>query len=208
LKARFRYYDFGQKKHEEFTTEPVKVSLVCPILNSREITQQQWEYTIGNLVHATETFTGVPMSSAALEAMLSQTLREFNLHPVPPQYVSDSAHEIGTRQRFFAIGVKGTPYAVQLEITGGQGTMSNVTITAWSASPQTLVGFYHGLLDAIEKRVHIRDHLKGKVIIREVEGDYVAGQRVGVEDSVILRSQIGASKQPPHSHSHPPVFIK
>lgn len=190
LKARFRYYDYNQKKHEEFTIGPVNVSLVCPILKPSEITPRQWKHTTSHLVNATETFTDIPMSSASLEVMLSRTLQEFNLYPLPSQHLPDSSANGGSRLRFFAIGVKGTPYAVELAVKS-VGAISSVTITAWANSPQTLVGFYHGLLDAIEKRVQIRDHIRETVVIRDVEGDYIEGQRIDIEDSVVSRSQIG-----------------
>lgn len=63
-------------------------------------------------------------------------------------------------------------------------------LKAWAEKEDALTGFYHGILDEIEKRVKVKEYIDDSIVQHNVH----IGDKIGtlVKDSVVQRSNIGA----------------
>jgi hypothetical protein len=111
--------------------------------------------------------------------------------------------------RFYGEGVQGLKYAVQIEVVGG-AKKSKLILKAWAEKEDALTGFYHGILDEIEKRINLKGYIDEPIIQNFITGHYITGQvgkiidvgdksiQIGtqVKDALVQRSNIGANKCP------------
>lgn len=90
--------------------------------------------------------------------------------------------------KFYAEGIKEFKYAAQIEVVGG-AKKSKLILKVWANNEESLIGFYHGILDEIEKRVKVKDYINDSIGQQNIHiGDKIGTQ---VKDSVVQRSNIG-----------------
>lgn len=183
------YYDYKTKKTTEATIPTKNVSIICPMLKSKEISESEWRNTISALRKAEETTKEIDMDASLLFDITSDVLQDMNLFMLDPK-VNDSGNLCRTVSKFYGEGVKSLKYAAQIEVVGGP-SKSKLILKAWAESEDALTGFYHGILDEIEKRVHVKNLIDTTVVNNYHYGDNIGTQ---VKDSVVQRSTIGTNK--------------
>lgn len=189
VSGRVNYYDMVSKKHLDIELEPKSLSIICPILRRREIREDEWREVVSNFIKAEETTTDIPIESESLFGMVSEILKDLNLFELAPVITKSQQLFRGTA-RFYGEGVKGLRYAAQMEVVGG-ARKSKLILKAWAEKEEALTGFYHGILDEIEKRVDVKEYIDDSIVQYHVH----IGDKIGalIKDSVIQRSTIGAS---------------
>ncbi len=121
--------------------------------------------------------------------MASRIIKDMHMHMLKPEVTQDQKLFNGVA-RFYCEGVKGLRYAAQIEVVGG-ARKSRLILKAWAEKEDALTGFYHGILDEIEKRVKVKEYIDDSIVQYNVH----IGDKIGtlVKDSVVQRSTIGAS---------------
>ena len=127
-----------------------------------------------------KTTEDIPFSCEELFKVVSSVVKDMNMFMLPPEITS--TRRVG---RFYCEGIKGLKYAVQIEAIGGL-QKSKLIIKAFAPNQESLIGFYHKILDEIQERVSIKDYIKEPLIIK---GDYVVSKKE-IKDSVIYKSDI------------------
>ncbi len=189
VSGRVNYYDMVSKKHIDIELEPKSLSIICPMLRRKEISEDAWRDLVSGLVKAEETTTDVPMDGEGLFGIISEILRDLNLFMLPPG-INKAPQIFRGTARFYGEGVKGLRYAAQIEVVGG-ARKSKLILKAWAEKEDALTGFYHGVLDEIEKRVKVKEYIDDSIVQYNIH----YGDKIGtlVKDSVVQRSTIGAS---------------
>jgi len=92
--------------------------------------------------------------------------------------------------RFYGEGVKELKYAAQIEVVSGM-KKSKLILKAWAEREDALTGFYHGILDELEKRVQVKGYIDDNI----VQNFYHYGDNIGtqVKDSFVYKSNVGNS---------------
>lgn len=180
------YYDYSTKKTRESEIPPKNLSIVCPMLRSKEINEDAWRSALLGFVKAEEGTKDIDMPASILFHITSDILRDMNLYMLEPK-INDSHDLYRAVARFYGEGVKELQYAAQIEVIGGS-KKSRFILKAWAEREEALTGFYHGILDEIEKRVHV----KGLIDNAIVQNIYQYGDRIGtqVQDSFVYKSSI------------------
>ena len=193
VSGRVTYYDYGSKKTKEVDIPPKSLSIVCPMLRAKEIDKTGWKETVSRLIQVDESIQDVQMAAENLFTVASRVIGNMNMFMLEPEVTSSPRLFTGTAS-FYAEGVKGLKYAVQLEVIGGT-QKSNLILTAWAEKEEALTGFYHGILDEIEKRVQVKGYIEDSIVQKFYHiGDNVKIGTV-VKDSVVQRSTIGGSAE-------------
>ena len=189
VSGRINYYDMILKKRLDIELRPKSLSIVCPMLHRKEISEDAWRDLVSGLVKAEETTTDIPIDGEGLFGIISEILKDLNLFMLPPVITRAKQIFRGTA-RFYCEGVKGLRYAAQIEVVGG-ARKSKLILKAWAEKEDALTGFYHGVLDEIEKRVKVKEYIDDSIVQYNVH----IGDKIGtlVKDSVVQRSTIGAS---------------
>ncbi len=189
VSGRVNNYDMVSKKHLDIELEPKSLSIVCPMLHRKEISEDAWRDLVSGLVKAEETTTDVPMDGEGLFGIISEILKDLNLFMLP-QGINKAPQIFRGTARFYGEGVKGLRYAAQIEVVGG-ARKSKLILKAWAEKEDALTGFYHGVLDEIEKRVKVKEYIDDSIVQYNVH----IGDKIGtlVKDSVVQRSNIGAA---------------
>jgi hypothetical protein len=182
------YYDYKTKETTETSIPPKNVSIVCPMLKSKEITESDWRNTLSGLTKAEETTKEIGMPASTLFDVVSDVLQDMNLFMLDHK-VNDSGNLYRAVAKFYGEGVKSLKYAAQIEVVGGS-SKAKLILKAWAESEDALTGFYHGILDEIEKRVHVKGLIDSNVVNNYHYGDKIGTQ---ITDSVVQRSNIGTS---------------
>jgi hypothetical protein len=169
------YYDYSTKKTSEIEIPAKNLSIVCPMLRVKEISESEWHNIVSNFVETEESTKDIDMSAETLFTMVSRIVKDMHMHPLNPE-ITNSPQLYNGVARFYGEGVKGLKYAAQIEVVGG-------------AKKEALTGFYHGLLDEIEKRVHVKGYINDSI----VQNVYHYGDNIGtqVKDSLVQRSNVG-----------------
>ena len=180
------YYDYSTKKTRESEIPPKNLSIVCPMLRSKEISEDAWRSALSGFTKAEESTKDIDMPASTLFDITSDILRDMNLYMLEPK-INDSHDLYRAIARFYGEGVKELQYAAQIEVIGGS-KKSRFILKAWAEREEALTGFYHGILDEIEKRVHV----KGLIDTAMVQNIYQYGDRIGtqVKDSFVYKSSI------------------
>ena len=170
--------------------ETLKIKVVCPIFRTeQDINIGRLKELVSGLVKAEETTTDIPIESEGLFGMISEILKDMNLFALAPGTNKTQQIFRGTA-RFYGEGVKGLRYAAQIEVVGGSNK-SKLILKTWAEKEDSLTGFYHGLLDEIEKRVNVKDYINDSIVQYNIHyGDKIGTQ---VKDSIVQRSTIGAN---------------
>ena len=180
------YYDYKSKETTEAAIPPRNVSIVCPMLRSKEITENEWRNILVGFAKAEETTKEIDLPASTLFDITTDVLQDMNLFMLDPK-VNDSGNMYRGVSKFYGEGVKSLKYAVQIEVVGGPAK-SKLILKAWAEAEDALTGFYHGILDEIEKRVNVKGLIDTKVVNNYHYGDKIGTQ---VKDSVVQRSNIG-----------------
>ncbi len=193
ISGRVHYYDYSTKKRQEADIKTKSLSIVCPLLKAKKIEKVAWKETVSRLIQAEESTKEIQIPAETLFTMASRVIEDKNMFLLEPEVTSTPQLFNGVA-RFYAEGVKELKYAVQIEIVGG-AKKSRLILKAWAEKEEALTGFYHGMLDELEKRVQVKDYIEDSIV------QYNIG--TVVKDSVVQRSTIGGGEEPgrkcPHS---------
>ena len=188
VSGKVTYYDYAVKTTKDTEIPARNLSIICPMLQSKEIDKSTWRHTVSKLVKAEESTKDIDMPAATLFDITCDVLRDMNLYMLEPK-VSDSSTLYRATAHFYGEGVKELQYAAQAEVIGG-AKKSKLILKAWAEREDALVGFYHGVLDEIEKRMNVKQYIDTPAVQQFYHyGDNVSTQ---VRDSVVQRSKIGA----------------
>ncbi|AKB84938.1 hypothetical protein [Methanococcoides methylutens] len=176
------YYDYKSNKTTENAIPSKNISIICPMLKSKEISESEWRNALSGLTNAEENTKEIDMPASTLFDVTSDVLQDMNLFMLPPK-VNDSDNFYRATSKFYGEGIKELRYAAQIEVVGGS-SKSKLILKAWAESEDALTGFYHGILDEIEKRVHVKG-LIDNIIVYNHYGDKIENQ---INDSMIQRS--------------------
>ena len=190
VSGRVNYYDYSTKKRQEMDIETKSLSVVCPLLKIKEITLAEWRSTISHFVKTEESTKEISMPAETLFGMASRVIEDMNMFMLDPE-ISSTPQMYDGVARFYGIGVKDLKYAAQIEVVGGT-KKSKLILKAWAEREEALIGFYHGILDEIEKRVQV----KGLIETDMVQNIYQYGDRIGtqVKDSFVYKSKVEADE--------------
>ena len=115
----------------------------------------------------------------------TRILKDMNLYMITPEVTSTPQLYTGAA-RFYAEGVAGLKYAAYIEVVGKR--KSRLIVKAWAEKEEALTGFYHKILQDIEKRTDIN------LFIDDSLNQYNINKTT-IQDSVIQRSNIGSEKK-------------
>ncbi len=188
------YYDNKADDYREAELKPRKCNISCPTLKVTRIDEHDWRLATSNLVHYEETTESVPISAEGLFDIANDVIRDMNLYMLEPK--ESKGHNLFRGMTlFYAEDVKGSRFATKLEVLGGS-KKSKLILRAYAENDEMLVGFYHTLLDEIQKRTNIKNYIEEATVIQHI-GEYVAGSKTTIRDSVVQRSQIGSGAPAP-----------
>ena len=127
------------------------------------------------------------MPAEILFTMVSRIVKDMHMHRLEPE-ITNSQQLFNGVARFYGEGIKGLKYGAQIEVVGG-AKKSRLILKTWAEKEDALTGFYHGLLDTIEKRVQVKGYIDDSI----VQNFYHNGDNIGtqVKDSIVQRSNIG-----------------
>jgi hypothetical protein len=190
VSGRINYYDMASRKRHDIELESKSLSIVCPMLHGKEINEPEWHDTVNNLVKTEESTREIEMPAESLFTMTSRIIRDMHMYTLKPE-ITQSQQLFNGLTRFYGEGIKGLRYAAQVEVVGGT-RKSKLILKAWAQKEDALTGFYHGILDEIEKRVNVKGYINDSIVQYNIHyGDKIGTQ---VKDSIVLRSNIGARK--------------
>ncbi|MDO9098976.1 MAG: zinc ribbon domain-containing protein [Candidatus Methanoperedens sp.] len=189
VSGRVNYYDMASRKRQDIELEQKSLSIVCPMLHGKEISETEWHDTVSNLVKTEESTREIDMPAESLFTMVSRIVKDMHMHMQKPEVTQNHKLFNGVA-RFYGEGVKGLKYAAQVEVVGG-AKKSKLILKVWAEKEDALTGFYHGMLDEIEKRVNVKEYIDDSIVQYNVH----IGDKIGtlVKDSVVQRSNIGAA---------------
>ncbi len=188
------YYEVLTKQVREIAIRPITASVQCPRFSPRPRTEEAWRADAEHLLSVEEQTEDVPVGGSDLFAILTDVVEEMGLYKLPPKITNSDAFFRG-KAYFSAADEGGDPMAVKLEILGGP-SQSKLIVRTLARTEEDLAGLYHRLLDEIGKRLDIRRYLAG-VTVRHIHGDYIAGSKVTVQDSVIQDSNLAGHREGP-----------
>jgi hypothetical protein len=184
------YYDYSTKKTSEMDIPAKSLSIVCPMLKGKEISESEWQNIVSRFVETEESTREIDMPAETLFTMVSRIVKDMHMHPLNPE-ITDSPQLYNGVARFYGEGVKGLKYAAQIEVVGGE-KKSKLILKTWAEKEEALTGFYHGLLDEIEKRVQIKGYINDSI----VQNFYHYGDNVGTQmkDNFVYKSDVGSGE--------------
>ena len=181
------YYDYSTKKTSEIEIPAKNLSIVCPMLHSKEISENAWRNALSGFAKAEESTKEIDMPASTLFDITTDILQDMNLYMLEPK-INDSSNLYRGVAKFYGEGVKELKYAAQIEVVGGT-KKSKLILKSWAEREDALTGFYHGVLDEIEKRVHVKGYINDNIVQNfHHHGDNIGTQ---VKDSLVQRSNIG-----------------
>ncbi|WP_129582672.1 zinc ribbon domain-containing protein [Methanolobus psychrotolerans] len=185
LAGNIRYYDYSQKKHVQVDLSNKMVDIVCPVLRVREIDEAAWRMNVGSMMIAEEDTKDLEIPAENLFDMATRILKDMNMYMITPEVTSTQQLFTGVA-RFYAEGVAGLKYAAYVEVVGKR--KSRLIVKAWAEKEEALTGFYHKILEEIEKRTDIKLFVDDSVTQYNISN-------TTIQDSIIQRSNIGTGKR-------------
>ena len=181
------YYDYSTKKTSEIEIPAKNLSIVCPMLHSKEISEEAWRNALSGFARAEESTKEIDMPASTLFDITTDILQDMNLYMLEPK-INDSSNLYRAVAKFYGEGVKELKYAAHIEVVGG-AKKSKLILKSWAEREDALTGFYHGVLDEIEKRVHVKGYINDNI----VQNFHHYGDNIGtqIKDSLVQRSNIG-----------------
>jgi hypothetical protein len=181
LSGNIRYYDYSIKKHVQVDLSNKMVNIVCPVLKVTEVDENNWRLNVSSMIIAEEDTKDLEIPAENLFDIATRILKDLNMYMIAPEVTSTQQLFTGVA-RFYAQGVAGMKYAAYIEVVGKR--KSRLIIKAWAEKEEALTGFYHKILEEIEKRTDI------KLFVDDSLTQYNINNTT-IQDSVIQRSNIG-----------------
>ncbi|MCD4806368.1 MAG: zinc-ribbon domain-containing protein [Methanococcoides sp.] len=185
ISAGIDYYDYNTKKRKHVDLEGKMVSIVCPVLRVRQIDEPSWRSVVSTLISAEEDSKDLEIPAENLFDIATRVLKDMNMYMTEPEITSTPRLFTGVA-RFYAEGVSGLKYASYVEVVGK--TRSRLILRAWAEKEDALTGFYHKMLEEIEKRTDV------KLFVDEGSAQYNIST-TNITDSLIQRSNIGSEPE-------------
>ncbi len=185
ISAGIDYYDYNTKKRSHVDLEGKMVSIVCPVLRVRQIDEPSWRSVVNTLISAEEDSKDLEIPAENLFDIATRVLKDMNMYMIEPEITSTPRLFTGVA-RFYAEGVSGLKYASYVEVVGK--SRSRLILRAWAEKEDALTGFYHKMLEEIEKRTDI------KLFVDEGSAQYNIST-TNITDSLIQRSTIGSESE-------------
>lgn len=184
ISGSIRYYDYSKKKHIQLDLSDKMVDIVCPVLRTVETDEYTWREDVSDMLIAEEDTRDLDIPAENLFDMSTRILKDMNLYMIPAEVTSTQQLFTGVA-RFYAEGVSGLRYAAYVEVVGKR--KSRLIIKAWAEKEEALTGFYHKILEEIEKRTDVKLFVDDSVTNYNINNTTIS-------DSVIQRSNIGNGK--------------
>lgn len=185
ISGKISYYDYNQKKHVQFDLSDKMVDILCPVLKIKEIDESSWRTATSKMLLAEEDTKDLEIPAENLFDITTRILKDMNLYMIDPEVTSTPQLYTGAA-RFYAEGVAGLQYAAYIEVVGKR--KSRLIVKAWAEKEEALTGFYHKILQDIEKRTDINLFVDDSVNQYNIN-------KTTIQDSVIQRSNIGSEKK-------------
>ncbi|MDG6243703.1 MAG: hypothetical protein QCH31_04825 [Methanolobus sp.] len=185
IAGNIRYYDYSQKKHLQLDLSNKMVDIVCPVLRVTETDEATWRLDISSMMVAEEDTKDLGIPAENLFDIATRILKDMNMYMITPEITSTQQLFTGVA-RFYAEGVAGLKYAAYIEVVGKR--KSRLIVKAWAEKEEALTGFYHKILEEIEKRTDI------KLFVDDSLTQYNISNTT-IQDSIIQRSNIGSGKR-------------
>ncbi|TFH40968.1 MAG: PEGA domain-containing protein [ANME-2 cluster archaeon] len=189
VSGRINYYDYITKKRQDLDIEKKMVSIICPVLKRKEIDEDGWRLATQELIKAEENTKDLDIPGENLFNIVTRVLKDMNMFMISPEITSTPQLFTGVAM-LYAEGAAGLRYAAYIEVVGGR--KSRMILKAWAEKEEALTGFYHRILDEIEKRTDIKMFINDGII------QYNTNNTV-VRDNIIQRSNIDLGNR---SHCH------
>ena len=187
VSGKIEYYDYAAKGRKMLDIENKSLSVICPVLKRKEIDPQQWEKVTDELIKAEEKIKELSAPAENLFNITSRVIKDNGMFMLKPEITSTPSLFNGLAM-FYAEGVTGYRYAAYMEVVGG-ARKSRMILKVWAEKEEALIGFYHRILDDIEKRIDVKIFIDDAIVQQHIHyGDKIGTQ---VKDSVIQRSTIG-----------------
>lgn len=185
ISASIDYYDYNTKKRKHADLEGKMVSIVCPVLRVKQIDEPSWRSVVSTLISAEEDSKDLEIPAENLFDIATRVLKDMNMYMIEPEITSTPRLFTGVA-RFYAEGVTGLKYASYVEVVGK--SRSRLILRAWAEKEDALAGFYHKMLEEIEKRTDI------KLFVDDGSAQYNIST-TNITDSLIQRSTIGSESE-------------
>jgi len=180
VSGRMNYYDYGTKKRQDIDIEKKMISIVCPVLKRKEIDEDGWRNATEELIKAEENTKDLDIPAENLFNIATRVLKDMSMYMIKPEITSTPQLFTGVGM-FYADGAAGLRYAAYIEVVGGR--KSRMILKAWAEKEEALTGFYHRILDEIEKRLDIKIFIDEGIIQYHVH-------KTEIKDNIIQRSNI------------------
>ncbi len=198
VSGKIEYYDYNTKGRQMLDAGTKMVRVICPVLKRKEIDIKQWEQATEELIKAEENIKELAVPAENLFDITSRVIKDNSMFMLNPEISSTSKLFVGYA-RFYAHGVTGLRYAAYIEVVGG-ANKSRLILKVWAEKEEALTGFYHRLLDEIEKRIDVKIFIDDSIVQHFVHIDeYVGRDKIGrdqvgtqINDSFVKNSTIGA----------------
>ncbi len=185
ISGNIRYFEYKTEDYKDLKIEPKRTTIICPMMKVIKIDEKDWWDITSRLIKVEETTEDIPIKGKVLFDLVKDVLRDQNLYMLEPKITKDENIFRGV-VRFYCEGVKGLKYGIYVEVIGGS-IRSKLILKAYAENEESLIGFYHCILDEIQKRTNVKKYVSEAVI---VQGDYVVGDKKEIKDSVIHRSNV------------------
>lgn len=185
VSGNIEYYDYGTKKRKDAEVGSRFVNIICPVLKSKEVTENEWREYVRDMISTGEDSKDLEIPAENLFSIVSRVLKDMNLYMIEPE-ITSTPQLYTAVGRFFAEGVAGMHYAAYIEVVGKR--RSRLILKVWAEKESSLTGFYHKMLEEIEKRIDI------KLFVDEGLTQYNINNTT-IQDSLIQRSNIGNKKK-------------
>lgn len=193
ISGRINYYDMESRKRHDIELEVKPLSIICPMLRRKEINEEAWRELVTGFIKAEEMIPDVSIEGEVFFGLISEILKGMNLFVLSPGIKRSQQIFIGNC-KFYGEGIKGLKYAAEIEVMGGP-KKSKLILKVWAEKEDALTGFYHGLLDQIEKRIKVKEYIEDGIIQQNIQNIHY-GDRIGNKfegDVVAMHSNIGAA---------------
>jgi len=164
------------------------LSVICPVLKRKEIDAKHWEQITDALIKAEENIKELSVPAENLFNITSRVIKDSGMFMLKPEITSTPQLFNGIAM-FYAEGATGLRYAAYIEVVGG-ARKSRLILKVWAEKEEALTGFYHRILDEIEKRIDVKIFIDDSIVQQHIHiGDTISTQ---VKDAFVQRSTIGA----------------
>ncbi len=189
VSGEINYYDYSSKKRRHVDMDGRMVSIICPVLKVSRIDEGDWRREVGGMINAGENTRDLEIPAENLFDIVTRVLRDMNMYMIPPESTVTPSLFTGVA-RFFASGAADLKYAAYVEVVGKR--RSRLILKVWAEKEDALTGFYHKILEEIEKRIDI------KLFVDDSTSYNINNTTIhetNIKDSMIQRSNIGSNKR-------------